>query len=106
MAFRVELTALALDDLRTIFKAINASKSEPVRAWFDGLEQLMMRMDAFPGRGSTVPEDGRFRQLLYGNRPHTYRIIYKIDEEAMTVTVIHVRHGARSAWLPGADSTP
>ena len=106
MAFRVELTDLALDDLRTIFKAINASKSEPARAWFDGLEQLTMRLDAFPGRGSPVPEDGRFRQLLYGHKPHTYRVIYKIDEEAMTVTVIHVRHGARSAWLPAVGSAP
>jgi mRNA-degrading endonuclease RelE of RelBE toxin-antitoxin system len=33
--------------------------------------------------------------LLYGRRRRRYRIIYAIDESNRTVTVLHIRHGAR-----------
>ncbi|HWF46710.1 MAG TPA: hypothetical protein VG168_06875, partial [Bryobacteraceae bacterium] len=33
------------------------------------------------------------RQLLYGRRPHAYRILFTI--EGGTVSVLHIRHGRR-----------
>ena len=35
------------------------------------------------------------RHLLYGNKPHVYRVIYEIDERQSTVWVLTIRHGAR-----------
>jgi len=35
------------------------------------------------------------RQLLYGKKPHVYRIIYEVDEARRTVLLIAIRHGAR-----------
>jgi mRNA-degrading endonuclease RelE of RelBE toxin-antitoxin system len=49
-----------------------------------------------------VPEDGGLRQLLYGRRPHVYRIIYEIDEGNRIVSVLHIRHGARDV-MTGED---
>jgi toxin ParE1/3/4 len=33
------------------------------------------------------------RQLLYGHKPHVYRILYTIEGD--TVSIVHVRHGRR-----------
>ena len=48
-----------------------------------------------PYRGAIAPENGELRQLLYGKRPHLYRIIYSVDEQAGEVRVAQIRHGAR-----------
>lgn len=30
--------------------------------------------------------------LLYGNKPHIYQILYRINEASKTVSVSHIRH--------------
>jgi mRNA-degrading endonuclease RelE of RelBE toxin-antitoxin system len=60
----------------------------------------VLSLDEHPARGATTPEDGDLRHLLYGRRRHRYRIIYAIDEANHAVTVLHVRHGARDAFMP------
>jgi toxin ParE1/3/4 len=40
--------------------------------------------------------DPKLRYLLYGNKPHVYRILYRIDEKSRTVAIRHIRHGART----------
>ena len=51
----------------------------------------------FPERCSLAPESGRFpfevRQLLYGNAPHIYRILFTIGRN--TVYVLHIPHARR-----------
>jgi plasmid stabilization system protein ParE len=100
MAYRVELTARAGRNLRRIYRHINAEDSAPAHAWFNGLEAAILRLDEHPARGAVIPEDGDLRHLLYGNKPHIYRIIYAIDERRRVVTVLHIRHRAREAFTP------
>ena len=69
-------------------------------AWFDGLEKAVLSLDENPARGAPIPEGGDLRHLLYGQRRHLYRIIYAIDEGNRIVTVLHIRHGARDAFMP------
>jgi hypothetical protein len=33
--------------------------------------------------------------LLYGHKPHVYRVIYRVLEKQMQVNVLYIRHGAR-----------
>lgn len=44
-----------------------------------------------------APENAEFscavRQLLYGHKPHQYRVLFTI--EADTVVILHIRHGRR-----------
>jgi hypothetical protein len=44
-----------------------------------------------------APETARFpfevRQLLYGRKPHVYRILFTIEGER--VKILHIRHGRR-----------
>jgi mRNA-degrading endonuclease RelE of RelBE toxin-antitoxin system len=37
----------------------------------------------------------KLRNLLYGNKPHVYRVIYEIDEARQAVLVLTIRHSAR-----------
>ena len=44
----------------------------------------------------------KLRNLLYGKKPHVYRVIYEVDEGRQTVWVLTVRHGARRPFK-GSD---
>jgi toxin ParE1/3/4 len=98
MAYRVELTVRAERDLKRIYKYIHADDSDPPFAWFNGLETLISSLDELPNRGAVTPEDKKLRHLLYGNKPHVYRIVYRVYERAKEVRVLHIRHGARKAF--------
>jgi hypothetical protein len=41
------------------------------------------------------------RVLTYGRKPHTYRIVFTVGDDADGVYVLHVRRGARQR--PTAD---
>jgi toxin ParE1/3/4 len=100
MTYRVDLTDRAVRDLRRLYLTINAADSMQASAWFNGLERAVLSLDEQPARCPATPEDGDLRHLLYGRRRHRYRIIYMIDDGNRVVTVLHIRHGARDAFLP------
>ncbi len=95
MGFRVELTARALRDLNAIYQHIQGDSSPRAFAWFNGLEAVILSLEQHPERGPLTRESPRLRQLLYGNKPHIYRIIYSIQKRSLLVSVLHIRHGAR-----------
>ena len=98
MAYRVEWTTRADRDLRRIYKHIHADDSDPAFAWPNCLEALVCSFDEHPNRGAVTPESKQLRHLLYGNKPHAYRVIYRVYERAKTVRVLHIRHGTREAF--------
>jgi plasmid stabilization system protein ParE len=100
MTYRVELTQRAVGDLRRIYQIIDAENAALAALWFNGLETSVLSLDEHPARGAVVTEDGGLRQLLYGRRRNLYRIIYAIDDANRIVTVLHIRHGARDAFMP------
>lgn len=65
--------------------------------WFLALQGAIASLAKFPERCPLVPESAVFpfqvRHLLYGRRPHVYRILFTLDSG--TVYVLHIRHGAR-----------
>jgi plasmid stabilization system protein ParE len=103
MAYRVDLTERAARDLGRIYRTINAEHAAQARAWFNGLEKAVLRLDEYPERGTITPEDGTLRHLLYGRRRHVWRINYAIDERNRVVTVLHIRHGARDEFSQDND---
>lgn len=100
MTYRVELTARAGRNLRRIYRDISAEHSAQAHAWFNGLEAAILSLDEHPARGAAISEGSNLRHLLYGNKPHIYRIIYAVDEGRHIVTVLHIRHGARQTFVP------
>jgi toxin ParE1/3/4 len=104
MAYRVDLTERAARNLRHIYRTINGEGAAQARTWFNGLEKAILSLDEHPARGSPIPEDSNLRHLLYGRRRRRYRIIYAIDESNRTVTVLHIRHGARDLITAGESA--
>jgi len=104
MAYRVEFSSRAARDLATLFEEINASESVPAARWFNGLENAMGTLESLPRRCPAAPESKRtrrrLRHLLYGKKPHVYRVIFEIDEPHKILTVITIRHGARESAAP------
>ena len=98
MTFRVELTAEAEKDADAILEWLLLQQAgDPSLRWFKALEEAIAFLSEFPKRCSLAPENRAFpfevRQLLYGHKPHVYRILFTID--ASTVYVLHIRHGRR-----------
>lgn len=98
MAFRVKTTAQAKRDLDDILERLLSQEAgETGLRWFQGLRQAVATLAGSPQRCALAPENAVFpfevRHLLYGRRPHVYRIIFTF--EGNTVSVLHVRHGRR-----------
>jgi mRNA-degrading endonuclease RelE of RelBE toxin-antitoxin system len=99
VTYRVELTARAERDLEWLFVEKNAAESKAAARWFNGLEEAVLSLEDYPSRCPAAPESKKAKlplhQLLYGKKPHIYRVIYKIDERRQVVYVLTIRHGAR-----------
>ncbi|MGA2147516.1 MAG: type II toxin-antitoxin system RelE/ParE family toxin [Bryobacteraceae bacterium] len=104
MAYLVEITRRAERDLRRIYEDINAEESDAAFIWYRGLSDAILSLDNHPGRCPVTPETKELRHLLYGRKPHIYRVVYRILEKQKLVEVLHIRHGARQAFSPGTLS--
>lgn len=98
MAYVVSLTARAASDLARLYREIDAEQSEAALAWYQGLKQAILALEEQPNRCPATPESKDLRHLLYGNRPHIYRVIYRVLEKHTQVQVLHIRHGARRGF--------
>jgi toxin ParE1/3/4 len=99
MAYLVEFAARAARDLEILYVEKNAAESQAAARWFNDLEDSVSSLTIHPNRCPLAPEGKKLkrglRHLLYGNKPHIYRVIYEVDEQRQTVWVLHIRHGAR-----------
>jgi plasmid stabilization system protein ParE len=98
MAFRVELAAQAELDLDHILEWLIARQAgETGLRWFLKLRETLGSLGELPHRCPLAPENPEFpfevRQLLYGRKPHQYRVLFTVDEDA--VVILHIRHGRR-----------
>jgi len=95
MAYVVNVTARAERDLAYLYVAINAEYSDAALKWYHGLKEAILSLERHPGRWPVTHENPNLRHLLYGHKPHVYRIIYRVAEKRKQVDVLHIRHGAR-----------
>ncbi len=98
MPYLVRLTGRALRDLEAIYEFIEATTSERAFIWFNELVEAIYSLERLAGRGAVLPENKKLRQLLFGKKPDTYRIIYTVHKHNRVVNVLHIRHGARNAF--------
>jgi mRNA-degrading endonuclease RelE of RelBE toxin-antitoxin system len=91
MAYHIEFADRAARDLEALYVEKNAAESEA--------EKAVYALATYPDRCPMAPEARKLRRelrhLLYGKKPHVYRVIYEVDERRQTVWVLTVRHGAR-----------
>jgi toxin ParE1/3/4 len=99
MPYRVEFAARAARDLEILYVEKNAQESPAAARWYNGLEETVYALETRPNRCPVAPEakklKRKLRHLLYGKKPHVYRVIYEVEGQRQTVWVLTIRHGAR-----------
>ena len=95
MAYLVKISSRAQRDLSQIYRRINAAGSDAALKWYRGLKVAILGLENQPGRCPVTPENKQLRHLLYGHKPHIYRVICSMVEKRRQVDVLHIRHGAR-----------
>src|SRR5712692_9080697 len=95
MAYLVNITARAERDLAHLFKDINATDSAAARKWYLGLAAKILSLGRKPSRCPVTRENPHLRHLLFGRKPHVYRVIYSVIEKPKQVEVIKIHQGAR-----------
>jgi toxin ParE1/3/4 len=100
MAFRVEVSPQAFEDLAAIAAYIRQNGSfESAQRWFNGIVAAIGTLHEAPFRCPLAEESqllqAEVRVLLYGRRDRRYKVYFGIDQQSQTVQVIHVRHWAR-----------
>ena len=98
MGFRVKQAEQADYDLDVILEWLLAQEAgDAGLRWFRKLKESIDSLAEMPKRCMLAPENAEFpfevRQLLYGHKPHQYRVLFTIEAE--TVVVLHIRHGRR-----------
>ena len=102
MGYFVHLTARADRDLDDLYDEIDAEHSDAALSWYVAFADAILKLEVQPQRCPLTPESDKFRHLLYGNKPHTYRVIYRVLEKQKRVEVLHIRHRARRRFK-GSD---
>ena len=97
MAYHVNLSVRARNDLRNIYDRVEVVQSTNASLWYWGLVDAINSLE---NRCPAMKEDSNLKQLLYGHRKHIYRIIYRIVKNTRVVAVLHIRHAARSELIP------
>jgi len=97
MIYDVLISDPALDELEQAFNWLLERTTVHAPTWYDGIVAAIKTLATNPQRCPKAQEAVSFgrevRQLLYGHRPHTYRILYSI--RGQSVVILHVRHSAR-----------
>jgi len=95
MAYLVNATSRAERDLAYLYDEINAEHADAALKSYRGLKESILSLEEQPNRCPVTRENANLRHLLYGHKPHVYRVIYRILEKRKQVDVLHIRHGAR-----------
>jgi plasmid stabilization system protein ParE len=103
MDFRVELSEQAQGDIAAIYDWLESQLAgDAGTRWFVALGAAIESLNSFPFRCPLAPENPdspvEVRQLVYGHKPHLYRILFSI--QGSTVHVLHIRHGRRRPVRP------
>jgi plasmid stabilization system protein ParE len=98
MAYLVNFTNRAERDFANLYEDIDAGDSSAALKWYKGLKEAVLSLEELPNRCPVTQEKNQLRQLLYGHKPHVYRVIYRVLERQKRVEVLHIRLGARQRF--------
>jgi plasmid stabilization system protein ParE len=107
MAFKVKLTAPAESDAYGAFERISEVAPLAARRWLERLFEAIFSLSEMPQRCSIAHEAeeiGReVRQLLFGKKSGTFRILFDIQNDAVegpVVRVLRIWRGSRDDVQP------
>ncbi len=94
------MTARASDDLAELASYVLARAPHRGAQWLLGFENAIAKLaelpEAYPLATESPGARGEeIRQLLYGDKPSAYRILFTINSVKRSVFVLTIRHGRR-----------
>ncbi len=103
MHFQVRLTQKALRDAEAVLSWFHQQQADVAGAkWFSALMAKIDTLQRQPQRCPVAVEAAELgidlRELHFGRRQGTYRILFIIDKK--TVEILHIRHAARDTVGP------
>ena len=100
MAFNIEITDPARDDIDSAVAYIAQVSTATARKWKTELQILILSLQEMPGRFPVIPEAGElgipYRSALH----YSHRVVFRIDDEKNIVYVVRVYHGAQHPLIP------
>jgi plasmid stabilization system protein ParE len=98
MAYQIEITTPAENDLYAAFERIRAVAPSVAERWLRGIFKTIFSLKEMPDRCPLAPESEtlglEIRHLLHGKRTSLYRIIFDVQNESL-VRILRVWHGNR-----------
>jgi plasmid stabilization system protein ParE len=102
MTYHVEITAKALREIDEALEWYAVRSLRTAISWYVNLMEAVRDLGDNPERFELAPENewypGELRQMLYGKKRGTYRILFEIRGD--TVYILRVRHGAQDFVAP------
>jgi toxin ParE1/3/4 len=95
MAYLVSITSRAERDVADLYGEMNADQSDAALKWYQALKDSILSLEEQPNRCPLIRKRNKLRHLLYGHKPHVYRVIYRVLENRKEVEVLDIRHSAR-----------
>lgn len=102
MNYRLEISSVAEAEADSAFLRLSQITSlAQARQWYAELLQAIESLSQLPKRCPLARENQYFsqeiRQLLYGKRRNSYRILFTIleEQEGATVRILHIRHASQ-----------
>jgi plasmid stabilization system protein ParE len=100
MTYRVEISSIAEAEADSAFlRLVQVTSLSQASQWHSGLLKAIESLSTMPKRCPLAKENEYFsqeiRQLLYGQRRNSYRILFTVLEEVPTVRILHVRHSSQ-----------
>ena len=93
MTFRVRFLAAAQADAAELYERITEAAPIHGPIWYKRLITAIESLQQSPRRCAFAPENDRVsvevRRLLFGRKPHVYRVLFTIEAE--TVFILRIR---------------
>lgn len=101
MAYKIVLQPRAEADIAEAHLYILERAPEAAARWYQGIKAAIQSLAKMPARCSGAPESEQLqhglKQLHYGKRMGTYRIVFRIVEDRQEVHILTIRHAARKS---------
>jgi plasmid stabilization system protein ParE len=100
VSYRIEISSIAEAEADSaVLRWAKVASLSQASQWHSGLLRAIESLSTMPKRCPLAKENEYFsqeiRQLIYGQRRNSYRILFTVLEEASTVRVLHVRHSSQ-----------
>ena len=103
MAYAVNIARKATTDIFAIEKWLVPLGRRVIVRWQMQLSRAFRDLEDHPDRYAEAHETGHFgldlRELIFGKRPHVYRVLFTLDEN--TVNVLRILYAAHDTLDEG-----